>query len=86
MSGDEQTFETLTTASLRGPDVNAKDSKSMNARQYFAERSGLPRETLDAFNELIANVLRTNQEVQEHFDVESSDDEDFFDALESQEP
>lgn len=82
--GDEQTLKILTTARLKGLDVTAKDSKSMNARQHFAKRTGLSRETVEAFDALIASLQENNMETEELFDLESGDEGDFVDALESQ--
>ncbi|KAL9112811.1 MAG: hypothetical protein Q9227_002887 [Pyrenula ochraceoflavens] len=83
IKADERTFKILSAANLKGLDPHAKDSRGMNARQYFAARSDPLPETKDSFEALIESLLRRNAEGDENsLALERSDDEQFVDALE----
>lgn len=76
--GDERSLEIFTAADLAALDPDAKDSRSMTARQYFATRLGASLGTTKRFTALYEH-LKKNAD----FGLYSSDDDDFYDALES---
>ncbi|KAL4933457.1 ankyrin repeat domain-containing protein [Aspergillus undulatus] len=81
MRGDGRTFEILSRARLTRLDVNAKENRSMTARQLFAARSGVPPDTAASFECLLRSLTET-ESTGGHPGEASSDEEDFFDALE----
>ncbi|KAL4968513.1 ankyrin repeat domain-containing protein [Aspergillus stella-maris] len=81
MRGDGRTFEILAKAQLNGLEINARDNNFKTARQLFAARPGVPPDTDASFESLIRSLTSTRMEAG-HREEESSDEEDFVDALE----
>jgi len=82
MRGDKRTFEILAAVNLKGLNASAKDTNSMTARQLFAARSGVPRDTITSFECFLESLTRATGGTGEHTEHESSDEENFVDALE----
>lgn len=82
--GDKCTLDILAAAKLKGLDVNAKDANSMTARQLFATRSGVPDDTMAAFENLLARLAEMTVGSGDAGDEIDSDEGEpqFFDALE----
>lgn len=81
---DSRTFDILAAASLRGLDLDAKDEKSMTARQYFAMRSGLSSDTAKRSEAFMDSLINELPETDDHLEVDRSDDGELVEALEYQ--
>ena len=80
--GNARTLEILATANLRGVDANAKNLKSMTARELFNRRSDLSTDLVEAFDALMKSVEARDEVPRNVVEPDNDDDEEFFDAAE----
>lgn len=83
MTADEETFEILASASLRGLDPQAKDKRQMNARHYLEGRPGVSEGLREAFDALIWS-LDTGNNAPGLIQSDTEDEDELLDALERQ--
>ncbi|KAK6064059.1 ankyrin repeat protein (B-cell lymphoma 3-encoded protein) [Seiridium cupressi] len=80
LNGDQRTLEILAAANLKGLNIDAKDNKSINARQHFAARLGTSLEHKDALDKLITSLNGRKGNLEIETEDEDLDGDVFHDA------